>query len=106
MLASGGFDGKVKIFDKRQSKIVQTFDDIRKSNIFLFNNKSFLITNCSYTDSIDCVRWSPNGDMLASASGDTTVALLDFRTGKKPGKTSDWSKFALSELYRLLLFTS
>ena len=37
------------------------------------------------------MRWSPSGDMLASASDDKTVALLDFRTGKKlyTGETSD-----------------
>ena len=34
MLASGGTDGQVKIFDKRESKIVQTFDGIHTSNIF------------------------------------------------------------------------
>ena len=34
LLASGGSDDKVKIFDKRESKIVQTFDNIHKSNIF------------------------------------------------------------------------
>lgn len=34
--------------------------------------------------------------MLASASMDQTVALMDFKTGKKPytGKTSDDSNFA------------
>ena len=35
--------------------------------------------------------------MIASASFDKTVALLDFKTGKKlyTGKTSDGSKFSL-----------
>ena len=35
--------------------------------------------------------------MLASASDDKTVALLDVKTGKKlyTGKTSDGSKFSL-----------
>lgn len=38
------------------------------------------------------MRWSPNGDMIATASADTecheNVALLDFKTGKRlyPGK--------------------
>ena len=41
--------------------------------------------------------WSPNGDLLASASDDARVALLDFKTGKKryTGKTSDGSNFSL-----------
>ena len=64
----------------------------------LFNN-SFLTSNCYYigTGTINCVRWSPSGDMLASSSSDKTVALLDFKTGKKlyTGKTSDNSKFTL-----------
>ena len=43
-------------------------------------------------DSIVCVRWSPNGEMLASA-GDQTAKLLDFKTGKVlfTGNTSDGS---------------
>lgn len=34
LLASAGWDKKVKMFDKRESNIVRTFDDIHKSNIF------------------------------------------------------------------------
>ena len=34
MLAAGGSDKNVRIFDKRESKIVQTFDDIHEGNIF------------------------------------------------------------------------
>lgn len=34
LLASGGQDENIKIFDKRQSKIVQTFDDIHNGDIF------------------------------------------------------------------------
>ena len=43
---------------------------------------------------IRCVRWSPSGDMLASAAEDKKVKLLDFKTGKVlyTGKTSDDSK--------------
>lgn len=41
------------------------------------------------------MRWNPNGDMLASASTDNTVKLLDLKTGKilYSGTTSDQSKF-------------
>ena len=60
------------------------------------------------------MRWSPNGDKLASASGDKRVKLLDFKTGKVlyTGKTSDESKLSISEciiviqkLYRPRLFS-
>ena len=96
MLAAGGSDKNVKIFDKRVSKIVQTFDGIHTRNIFLFN-KSFLTSNCYYIGPLNCVRWSPSGDMLVRTSDDKTVALLDFKTGKKlyTGKTSDGSNFSL-----------
>ena len=65
--------------------------------LFFLFNKSFLTSNCYYIGPINCVRWSPSGDMLASSSYDETVALLDFKTGKKlyTGKTPDGSKFTL-----------
>ena len=40
MLAAAGTDGNVKIFDKRVSKIVQTFDGIHMGNIFCLINHS------------------------------------------------------------------
>ena len=60
-------------------------------------NKLALTSNCYFIDDIYCVRWSPSGDIIASASLDNTGALLDFKTGKKlyAGKTSDGSKFSL-----------
>ena len=96
MLAAGGTNKNVTIFDKRESKFVQTFDGIHTSNIVLFN-RSFLTSNCYYIDLISCVRWSPSGDMIATASDDTTAALLDFKTGKNlyTGNTSDRRKFPL-----------
>ena len=58
--------------------------------------------NCCFLDCINCVRWSPSGELLASASEDKTVALLDFKAGKKlySGKTSDGSKFSLFIKYQ------
>ena len=47
MLAAGGDDKNVKIFDKRESKIVQTYDDIHIGNIFLFN-KIVLTSTCYF----------------------------------------------------------
>ena len=61
------------------------------------NIKSFLTDNYYIIEGILCVRWSPSGDMIASASSDKTVALLDFKTGKQlyTGNASDGSKFSL-----------
>ena len=47
MLATGGEGNYVKIFDKRKSKIVQTFDGIHTGTIFLFN-KIVLTSTCSF----------------------------------------------------------
>lgn len=84
LLASGG-SSETRIFDKRKSKIVNTFKDIHASKRQL--NLIFI----TLPERINCVRWSPNGDMLASASHDTKVKLLDVKTGKVlyTGKTSD-----------------
>ena len=50
-----------------------------------------------FLEGISCVRWSPSGDMLASTSEDRTIALLDFKTGKRlyTGETLDEGKFSL-----------
>ena len=48
------------------------------------------MSNSCYLDNINCVRWNPSGDMLASASCDTTIALLDFKTGKTLYTGSNW----------------
>ena len=47
MLATGGRDNYVNIFDKRESKIVQTFAGNHISNVFLFN-KIVLTSTCSF----------------------------------------------------------
>jgi WD40 repeat protein len=49
---------------------------------------------------IFCVRWNPNGDMIASASYDKAATLLDFKTGKvlHTGATSDGSNFLLTNV--------
>ena len=50
-----------------------------------------------YLDYISCVRWSPRGDMLATASSDMTAKVVDFKTGKVlyTGTTPDNGKLLL-----------
>lgn len=45
-------------------------------------------------DPVDSVRWSPNGELFASASSDQMVKLVDFTAGKviHQERTSDASK--------------
>ena len=85
-LVSGGGDYNVKVFDKRESKIVKNFDDVHSCTDSKFNYSTIRLLsnhlNFSFIVMIFCVRWSPNGDMIASASGDGTVKVLDFGTGK------------------------
>ena len=95
-LGDRGMNKNVMIYDKRESKIIRTFEDIHTSNILMC---SLIIptSNAYIVGAINCVRWNSSGDLLASASFDKTIALVDFKTGKKlyTGKTSDGSKLLL-----------
>lgn len=57
---------------------------------------------------INCVNWSPNGDMLASASEDKTVKLLDVKNDKViyTGKTADGSNYTLISYILIQYFRS
>ena len=58
-------------------------------------------------DKINCVRWSPSGDELASASNDKTVKLVDFKTGKVlfTGNTSARGKLSISKRMIVIHFS-
>ena len=81
LLATVGTDCNVEIFGRRESTIVRTIDSIHYGNnckIIFF----LIIKTISSQGHIFCVRWSPNGEQLTTASYDGTVKLLDFDTGK------------------------
>ena len=52
--------------------LVQNFD----------NKKSVCAEAYPMLDEIRCVKWDPAGEILASASRDHTVQVIDFKTGK------------------------
>ena len=62
LLASGGYDNAIKIFDRREGKIAKELN--------------------SYSGWIYSVRWHSDGIHLASAAQGTTAKLIDIRAEK------------------------
>lgn len=79
LLALSSEDGYVRIFDKRSSRIFKNWKSPYSGN---------------YPGEFTSVRWSPNGDMLASTLHDTSVTLWSFPAGTvvPTQRTRDWSK--------------
>lgn len=90
LLAACGRDLDIKIYDRRESKIVKTFAELYRSNDLtgLIELISLLL------DQVTCVRWNSSGTTLVSGSTDSTVKVVDFNTGKilHSEKNSDWSR--------------
>lgn len=78
LVAVIGHYKNVKILDKRESKVVKVILGCPSCKIHSILWTLILIL-VNY-----CVRWSPNGDMLATAGPCTeTVKLFDFKTEKE-----------------------
>ena len=79
LLAIASYDKSVKVYDKRISKIVRTFDHIHKGK-----KRTPFVPNCysKILEYINCVRWNIAGDKLATASADQKVKVLDFASEK------------------------
>lgn len=90
--------------NRRLSKPLKAYTQVSFSDLF---NKFFLTCNNYSLGGINCVRWNPSGDMLASASSDKTAKVLDFKTGKVlyTGTTSDGSKLLTFHIHPLPLIT-
>ena len=99
LLATGGESKKINVYDKRNSQIVKTFEDIhsRKQIYHCFGIRIIKLHETCYIGGIICVRWDPSGKSLASSSSDATVKVLDFASGKVTyvEKTIDGSKYLL-----------
>ena len=83
LLASGGRGGEICIYDKRRSKIVRTIEIFmsRKTFFLLWIVLGYVLFNTNHLiGDINCVRWSPCGNMIASASDNQRQKLIDFRT--------------------------
>lgn len=83
-----GVDTALKIYDRRESEIVKTFEELHRGN-----NRS-VNSHLAILDFIPCVRWNATGDLLATSSGDKTAKVSDFKTGKTiyTGDAPDSSK--------------
>lgn len=94
LLLIGGSQGDVKIFDKRSNSMECI---INPGKILkLFNELFVKSDNFFFLGGINCVRWSPSGEMIATAATSTFIRLLDLKT-RKPyytGITSDGSMMA------------
>lgn len=62
MLASGGLNNSIKLWDMNTGKVLHTFK--------------------KHTNRINSIAFSPDGSILASGSEDHTVKLWDLKTGK------------------------
>ena len=110
LLATGGSSKTINVYDKRNSQIVKTFEDIHSGKqiwIPCFGIRIIILHVTHYIESIYCVRWDPSGKRLASSSYDKTVKVLDFASGKVTysGKTVDKRKLsAIGAFIDLILF--
>jgi WD40 repeat protein len=67
----------VRVDDERALKV-----SFSKKLPILLQSLVFLLTVGVFHSYVTSVKWSPDGTMLASSSGDRTVNVWDARTGK------------------------
>lgn len=81
LIATCGTDKNIKIYDRRESKIVKTFQESHTGKgAAIWLNITANYSTVNILDFVNCVRWDSIGEMLASAADDKTVKLWDFKT--------------------------
>lgn len=93
LVASVG-DENIKIYDRRVFDLVKTFENVHSGSSFNQMIYMGLLIQVTTLGNINCVRWDQNGYMLATASNDKTMRIIDFTSGKilYSGNTQDESK--------------
>lgn len=103
-LASGSYDGTVKLWDARSGKLLRTFDEHtnvvwsvafdpqggmlasgsadKMVKLWEARSSKLLRTLGGHNDQVFCVAFDPQSGMLASGSGDETVKVWEARSGK------------------------
>lgn len=94
LLAGGGYDQIVKIYDTRAGKIIKNIDGLHEGNSLVDDSEEKLL--CEITAGpITCVRWNSAGKLIATASWDGTVKIIDFANPNQvlySGETTELSK--------------
>ena len=81
LIVSGGKDNQIKFWDPRTGTALSTLCVF----LFFFGGKNCLLKKHRHThkNAVQAVAWSPNGNLLASASRDQTVRVFDIRAMKE-----------------------
>lgn len=94
-----GHYGCVDIYDKRSNQIIKHFKTQDETGIYQYASSfvwEFIILNFFVNKGyVNSVQWSPNGELIATASSTKFATVIGFSTGKVifSEKTADQSNF-------------
>lgn len=74
-----GGRGMIGIYDFREARITQKFKGAPKRNLSMLAISEF---GEAIQSTFWCARWSPDGNLIATASNDGNAKILDYRNGK------------------------